>query len=998
MTEHKIPIPGRIYNASGGNVCGTDDVIDDVKGKKQSQINTEVYNAIQNEIERATEAENDRYTKSEVYKKEETYNKTELNNLITTPSQEYETYVATDQTTAATDVLPATGEADTIYRVGNWDGTQYDTTCYTEYAWNGSVYVSLNTKEYGIDDVPTPDSTNLVTSGGIFAKTNGIVSLYANGWILTDGSISTSSTGRIFKYVVNNKNSILKIQGEVSGGGSSLSTRAAYNIYNANNELLGTKLIGASATSFDEIVNLSDYTNPSYIYICSANGYEDETKVFEYQGLETFAKDIKEIKEAINDADSNIEELENKITHVNDMPFVLKDYIYKTDSNYGLLSDGGGNKDSSLGINTYLVYVGTLPNRTVISINGHNVASNSSQEARLIGWCAGTAYDIDTNTTNRTSIGAVIPSGDFSASYTKIAGDSFIAISSTESNLVVEIQKTESGQIDDLKEHLSKSIVLNYVSVATNGGKTPSGEDVGLSVANLYKYAMPTDADVVVLTCGTTHGPTAATPFIFELEDGTFVGGWDYNGSPISNLKVKVPANAKYLYVTLIKTETPSCVLTIFYSNKTISEHSELIKELENKTEVLNPRAVTLFGDSTGGMIAAPLSKYLNNIGYTFYQENRGGMATNTMGAFIGAMPIVLKNKVTIPTSGSVDFLVTSSLIKEDGSSINYKNLSGFDAVNLRKGINPVKIAGVVGTLSNTQNNVLAVVAYNSSDEVITGWSYTSFGVTQSVNIQNASYIKVCINAYNADDVANSDCHVTINGTPIDIKQYITNAQTALNGSGTAVTLDGYYTSSNIAVSANITSVYIDGCATPSTFTFTRSEAGDAIVAEKGTTIYSDNYELFKNSIVLGYVNNFTPSGRDIWKDWAYQAKKLCSINVFEKCIFACTHYLFGDYSEENISKIENSLIGEFGNKFFSGYEYLKDSGLSDAVRYGVYTQEEIEALGGTWKSVFLGSESNPDVHENAQAGYLLARKFIEIGVELGYWPDGDKSYNTLMN
>ena len=68
MSEHKIPIPGRIYNASGGNVCGTDDIIDDVKGKKQSQINTEVDNAIQNEIERATEAESDRYTKSEVIK------------------------------------------------------------------------------------------------------------------------------------------------------------------------------------------------------------------------------------------------------------------------------------------------------------------------------------------------------------------------------------------------------------------------------------------------------------------------------------------------------------------------------------------------------------------------------------------------------------------------------------------------------------------------------------------------------------------------------------------------------------------------------------------------------------------------------------------------------------------------------------------------------------------------------------------------------------------
>lgn len=66
--------------------------------------------------------------------------------LITTPSVQYVTVTATGQTTAATDVLPATGSADTIYKVGNWDGSRYDITCYSEYAWNGSTYIHLSTK------------------------------------------------------------------------------------------------------------------------------------------------------------------------------------------------------------------------------------------------------------------------------------------------------------------------------------------------------------------------------------------------------------------------------------------------------------------------------------------------------------------------------------------------------------------------------------------------------------------------------------------------------------------------------------------------------------------------------------------------------------------------------------------------------------------------------------------------------------------------------------
>ena len=122
-------------NALDGRV----DTLEDAVGTGGS-VDSRISDAVATETTRAQAAEADRYTKAE------TYNKTELNNLITTPNQEYVSVTATDQTTAVTDVLPATGAADTTYRVGNWDGTQYNDSVFSEYAWNGSAYIKLSTK------------------------------------------------------------------------------------------------------------------------------------------------------------------------------------------------------------------------------------------------------------------------------------------------------------------------------------------------------------------------------------------------------------------------------------------------------------------------------------------------------------------------------------------------------------------------------------------------------------------------------------------------------------------------------------------------------------------------------------------------------------------------------------------------------------------------------------------------------------------------------------
>lgn len=108
---------------------------------------------------------------ADVYPKTDTYTKQEVDALITTPEVQYVTVTATSGTTSVTDVLPATGAANTIYRVGSWDGTQYDDGVYSEYSWNGSAYILLDVKNYGLAtgsdfNNPTSAQRSLVTTVG----------------------------------------------------------------------------------------------------------------------------------------------------------------------------------------------------------------------------------------------------------------------------------------------------------------------------------------------------------------------------------------------------------------------------------------------------------------------------------------------------------------------------------------------------------------------------------------------------------------------------------------------------------------------------------------------------------------------------------------------------------------------------------------------------------------------------------------------------------------
>ena len=148
---------------------------------------------------------------------------------LMSPNPKYVTVEATSQTTDVHSVLPATGAKDTIYRVGKWDGAQYNVTCYTEYGWNGTDYVGLAVKEYtlatssdfnnptpaqkakvatvgsildGADSVPTAGSGKLVTSGGVVSNLSSMTK------DLYDISSSPAEYGKITGYYIKPDNTI----------------------------------------------------------------------------------------------------------------------------------------------------------------------------------------------------------------------------------------------------------------------------------------------------------------------------------------------------------------------------------------------------------------------------------------------------------------------------------------------------------------------------------------------------------------------------------------------------------------------------------------------------------------------------------------------------------------------------------------------------------------------------------------------------------------------
>ena len=138
-------IPNSLRNASVEfpYVAESVDIYDKNSDKNQEQIN------------------------ADTYRKSETYSKEQVDSLAAAfTAQNYLTYTADDQTTSIEDVLPDPGAKNTVYRVGNWDGEQYDPTVYSEYAWmptgeDTGEYRLLDVKQYTLataEDFIEPDA------------------------------------------------------------------------------------------------------------------------------------------------------------------------------------------------------------------------------------------------------------------------------------------------------------------------------------------------------------------------------------------------------------------------------------------------------------------------------------------------------------------------------------------------------------------------------------------------------------------------------------------------------------------------------------------------------------------------------------------------------------------------------------------------------------------------------------------------------------------------
>lgn len=229
MTEKYQPIPHRLKNmAVGGHVAGAED-IDAGNGKTQQDIN------------------------GDTYRKDETYSKEQLNNMITTPEQKYENYTAEDGDTFSDLGLPAEGEADTTYRVGSWDGTEYDASKFSEYSWDGTQYILLSVQSPGIDDEPTPASGNMVTSGSVatirdllIGNVSTDVALTKNdGYVTPTGNISDNNVGYYTDPISLNKDDALVVY---TASSASISIFSEYNDGNYTSLLLGNKDIDIFST------------------------------------------------------------------------------------------------------------------------------------------------------------------------------------------------------------------------------------------------------------------------------------------------------------------------------------------------------------------------------------------------------------------------------------------------------------------------------------------------------------------------------------------------------------------------------------------------------------------------------------------------------------------------------------------------------------------------------------------------------------------------------
>lgn len=153
MADNTIKIGGELESMATGKIVAAASAIKDKsRNKTQEAINGDVEQALNFQTSR----------------------------IDALTDENFVTYIATSSTTNVESLLPATGSAGIVYRIANWNGTQYDSTTFSEYAWDTSQYKLLNVKNYNLaesTDFDEPDDeqkTKIPTVGAILG-TNGLL-------------------------------------------------------------------------------------------------------------------------------------------------------------------------------------------------------------------------------------------------------------------------------------------------------------------------------------------------------------------------------------------------------------------------------------------------------------------------------------------------------------------------------------------------------------------------------------------------------------------------------------------------------------------------------------------------------------------------------------------------------------------------------------------------------------------------------------------------------
>lgn len=188
MSIAKAQIGNALESVAPDHVVTTaDQIYDEALGKYQSEINQECgggYNPpvggipktdLASDVQASlTKADNDVPNTRKVNGKAlsadinlgagdvDAYTKTEVNNLLVNAPETSVVVIDNPSGADPTTLLPSPAAPNTIYRVKSADGTYF-----SEYEHNGTKYVNLADREYGIDNEPTQDSDYFVKSSGI---------------------------------------------------------------------------------------------------------------------------------------------------------------------------------------------------------------------------------------------------------------------------------------------------------------------------------------------------------------------------------------------------------------------------------------------------------------------------------------------------------------------------------------------------------------------------------------------------------------------------------------------------------------------------------------------------------------------------------------------------------------------------------------------------------------------------------------------------------------